>query len=219
VAVVAERARFASFVALFRIESVASTPENKMNDLSAVFQSEVFRPVVDLVVPGFYAASMGMLVCWQRIPQLPNFVDSHATASTLVLLLIVLTFGLIVEDLGSRVETVLDACLLKTSGFEEHIKEWYEYLRIAYVCEPIGHRYLRSLVLRLKFELGMAAGSPFFITGVLLLKTSWLVRAPLAMVGVVACVYFLCEAKSSNKTLSELRRELLKKFKAEAVAV
>jgi hypothetical protein len=42
----------------------------------------------------------------------------------------------------------LDKRLLKQSGYQRHYEEWFDYLRIAFDKEAVGHRYLRTLVLR-----------------------------------------------------------------------
>ena len=41
----------------------------------------------------------------------------------------------------------------KDEHLDQRWTEWYSYLRLAFRVEPVGQRYLRTLVLRLKFEL------------------------------------------------------------------
>lgn len=181
-----------------------------MKELTAAFQSEVFRPIVTLVVPGFFAISTLVVAVWQRFPIIPKLAEQHSGVATTTALLIVLTCGLVTEDLGARLEAAFDSRLLKQAGYEKHHEEWYEYLRIAFDREPVGHRYLRTLVLRLKFELGMMIASAPFAVGALYLQAPWRWRIGIFCFALVVLGYFWAEAKSSNKELSKLRRELLK---------
>lgn len=182
-----------------------------MKELTAAFQSEVFHPIATLVVPGFFSVSTIATAVWQRHPAVQKFAEGHSGLTTTIALLVVLTVGLITEDLGARVEQVLDGRLSRKLGYELHQKEWFDYLRIAFDTEPIGQRYLKTLVLRLKFELGMAIATVPFALGTLYLQMSCLSHTLMVGIGLVALVYFFAEARSSNKTLSDLRRELLKK--------
>jgi hypothetical protein len=52
------------------------------------------------------------------------------------------------------VESWLNSRKEKRDG--KQIANWYAYLRTAFGADPIGRRYIRALVLRLKFELGIA---------------------------------------------------------------
>ena len=126
-------------------------------------------------------------------------------------LLVVLTAGLIVEELGARIESHFDQVVKHRAGYERHLEEWFDYLRLAFEREPIGHRYLRTLVLRLKFELGMAVASVPFAFGALGITVPWTVRFFTSVCGLVLGTYLCIEAKCSNEKLSELRREMLKK--------
>jgi len=130
-----------------------------MKELTSAFQSEVFRPVVTLVVPGSFAASTISIACWQRNLRIQEFVKDFPGFSGIIVLLIVLACGLTAEDFGSGIERHFDELTRRTAGHEKHLDEWFAYLRLAFDKEPVGHRYLRTLVLRLKFELGMAIAS------------------------------------------------------------
>jgi hypothetical protein len=127
------------------------------------------------------------------------------------MLLVIVTCGLITEDVGSRIESLLDRRLAKIPGFERHREDWFDYLRLAFKVEPVGHRYLRTLVLRLKFELGMAVASLPCAVGAFWLNCSVPWRTGIFALAVGAGLYFFAEAKSSNRALSELRREILEK--------
>lgn len=182
-----------------------------MKELTAAFQSEVFRPVATLVAPGFFALFTVGIFVWQRFPGLATFAEAHPGLATTSAVLTVLMVGLVTEDLGARLEQHFDVQLTKQPGYEQHGQEWFEYLRLAFEREPVGHRYLRSLVLRLKFELGMAVASVPFSLAALCLHANWYWRSGVAAAGICALALFFLEAKSTNRALSDLRRELLKK--------
>jgi hypothetical protein len=183
-----------------------------MNNLTAVFQSEIFRPVVSLVVPGFYGISTLTIAVWQQHLSFQALVRRTPGLATAIALLIALTWGLVAEDLGARIEQHLDERLKTEPGYENHGAEWFEYLRVAFDKEPVGHHYLRTLVLRLKFELGMFVSSVPFFTFAFFLRVSCAWRIGLTFMSAILAIYFLYEAKCSNKALSDLRREMLKRW-------
>jgi hypothetical protein len=84
--------------------------------------------------------------------------------------------------------------LTKETGYERHAKEWFDYLRLAFEREPVGHRYLRTLVLRLKFELGMAVASVPFTLASFFIPAHCPRRIGLALAGVGCriCHHGLC---------------------------
>ena len=126
------------------------------------------------------------------------------------LLLISVTIGFILENVGSIIESKLWDRLQDN---QDHEDEWYKYLRTAFLHEPVGQRYLRTLTLRMKFELafslslltvcvgmfcihlaGLVTGYEFFISSLLLIT--------LAM-------YLSFESYQTSKVLSRVRHELL----------
>jgi len=182
-----------------------------MKELTATFHSEVSRPIVTLVVPGFYAIASASISSLQRFENLRTLLDKYAGAATVVFLLVVLAVGLITEEVGARIEKHFDNAMSKRGGYERHSEEWFDYLRLAFDKEPVGHRYLRSLVLRLKFELGMAVATLPFAVGALFIEIARGWRFATSTISCLVGVYLYFEAKSSSTILSELRREMLKK--------
>jgi hypothetical protein len=182
-----------------------------VKEITAAFQSEVFHPIATLVVPGFFTLFTLSIAIWQRHPTIQKVAEAHPGLATTVAVLVVLACGLITEDLGARLEQRFDMRLKEQPGYEKHYEEWFDYLRIAFEREPVGHRYLKTLVLRLKFELGMAVASFWSALGALYLQSPWCWRTLIAGVVSLVGLFFAHEAKCSNKTLSDLRRELLRK--------
>jgi len=138
-------------------------------------------------------------------------VNDHPAASTLVMFLVVITCGLIAENFGSRIEFLFDKRLAKKENHERHREEWFKYLQLAFKCEPVGQRYIRTLVLHLKFELGMAVASPVLAIGVMFLRASDALRGGVFVGAFILSGYFLFEASETHCALSEVRHELLQK--------
>lgn len=74
-----------------------------------------------------------------------------------------LCLGLITENIGSRINTWIDARIAeKDPRFEP---TWRAYLLSAFDKEPVGQRYLRTFLFLTKFELGPLGSVPFQYIG------------------------------------------------------
>src|SRR6516164_8132654 len=125
-------------------------------NLFAAFQSEVFRPLVTLLIPGAFGISSWTIVLLWKYPHLKGLAFAYPIETAVILFFVIPAAGMLIEDLGARFETYRDGKLDKKSN-GEHTRLWDDYLRTAYGKdnEPIGRGYIRTVVLRLKFELGM----------------------------------------------------------------
>jgi hypothetical protein len=172
----------------------------------SAFTSEVFRPLVTLLIPGAIAISTWFVGLLWHFHDLQILVHHNHTDAALVLLLAMTFAGLVLEDMGARVETRWDRRKDKQDG--KHVDNWYAYLRTAFKADPIGRRYIRTLVLRLKFELGITLAMLSAGGGILWLwcmGLSWRV----AIVSEILCVLFaalgLCEGCCTHDTLARNR--------------
>lgn len=181
-----------------------------MPNFFSAFNSEVFRPLVTLLIPGAIGFStwfIGLLWHFQALRTLIQ--HSHAEVG-LVLLLAMIFFGLFFEDIGARVECWLDSYRDKQSG--NHFDNWNKYLRTCFKTDPIGRGYVRSLVLRLKFELGIACA--MVSAGAGLVWLAWMgLSCRVFLVNEFLCLAFgtwgVIEAASTHKTLAKNRANLL----------
>jgi hypothetical protein len=128
-----------------------------MPNLFSAFTCEVFRPLVTLLLPGAIAVSTWFVGLLWQFPELRKMAFANHPETGFVLVLAMTFAGMALEDLGTRLETSMDRRRDKQTG--KHFENWYAYLRIAFTTDPIGRRYIRTLVLRLKFELGTAFAS------------------------------------------------------------
>lgn len=183
-----------------------------MKEIFSAFGSEIFRPLVTIVIPGAMAISVWFVVVLQKFTQLCVLAEGNHTETTLLLVLASIAAGLLVEDIGSRIESrFLDKSLGAQPAFSAHSEEWNQYLRLVFKTEPVGQRYLRAILLRFKFELGTAIA--LLSSGIgLLLTTLSLCKALTWFVVFIAIAAYLIlvEARSSHRLLSKIRHEILK---------
>jgi len=183
-------------------------------DIMSSLRADVFRSVVTIIIPGATAVSPFLAVAGHRFPQLGIWVEQNAGVSGIVLLLVAVAAGQVLEELGAFIESKVWDRRLKRKN-PEHLREWYEYLRLAFEVEPVGQEYLRTLTLGLKFELNFGVSLFFSLFGILCFN--WLSGlfsgCEMFVFGagmlLLAC-YLLWESKDSCKCLAEVRRELLK---------
>ena len=111
---------------------------------------------------------------------------------------------------GARIETAFDNHANKINT--DHLDNWYSYPRTAFVADPIGRRCIRSLVLRLKFELGVLFASIVAAVGLVLLL--WLgMNCSTAVTLILLCLalagWQFIEARATHEALAICRKELL----------
>ncbi len=122
--------------------------------------------------------------------------------------------GLVFEDAGSHLESWLDARADAVDGV--HIKNWHDYLRTAFCADPIGRRYIRTLVLKLKFEVGIAFAMAGAGLGVLRLGWFGLDNSTVLSAIAVCSLFFvwgLYEACQTHRALGITRAQLLKEVR------
>jgi hypothetical protein len=185
-----------------------------MPNLFSAFTSEVFRPLVTLLLPGAIAVSTWFVGLLWQFPGLRKMAfDNHAETG-LVLVLAMTFAGMALEDLDTRLETSMDRRRDKQTG--KHFENWYAYLRIAFTTDPIGRRYIRTLVLRLKFELGTAFAMLSAGAGILWLWHTGL-SCKVAIVSLGLCigfaVWFFAESRTTHDTLAKNHANLLEEIR------
>ncbi|MBB6188109.1 hypothetical protein [Rhodanobacter sp. MP7CTX1] len=123
-------------------------------DLTTALKPDIYRVVAVVMVPGFVAGAPWVAgVFW------PSLQDSstweHASLPISITAFgIVLVLGLVLENAGSRIESLIDG-LRKSRTHPSIYATWEKYLAIPATQERIGSGYLRAILLRYKFELSM----------------------------------------------------------------
>ena len=185
-----------------------------MPNFFSAFTSEVFRPLVTLLIPGAIAISTWFVGLLWHFHDLRTLVFNNHAEVGLVLVLAMTFAGLVLEDMGARVEDWLDTRKDKREGKQRD--NWYAYLRTAFKADPIGRRYVRSLVLRLKFELGIAFAMLSAGGGVLWLWSMGL-TCKAVLITELLCLLFTAwgflEGWSTHDTLAKNRANLLEEIR------
>lgn len=203
-------------------------------------RSEIFRPFVTLIVPGTFAIFPYIIVFLHLYPKLPVLILKHEGFSIILFLIAVIAAGILLEDLGSIVESYIYDKLLSFELPErgcffsdiwnlgkikwkkeplsdsDHVKNWYKYLELAFKIEPVGHRYLRTRLLMLKFEISFGFACIFFWFGLVWLDYLYILKLPTPMrfwhISVLLLsitFYMFWEGYNSAVVLSRTRKQVL----------
>jgi hypothetical protein len=184
-----------------------------MKELFAAFNSDFFRALTTLIIPGAVAVSTWAVQLVLAYEPLKKMVHENHVETAFVIGTAIVFIGMIIEDVGARIESLLDSRAdRRTNG--KHTEEWYSYLRTAFVSEPIGRRYIRTLVTRLKFELGTAIGILIADVGLVLLwadgSASWRLSVALLTLSLSVAGYLgMFEAPASHELLATARTHML----------
>lgn len=180
-----------------------------MDPTSAV-RTDTLPAVATVLVPGAVASGAYIWFGILSVPEVGSFLQTREILTTVVLILLWVGIGFVVESTGSYVEVhLIDR---RRADHDKMVKTWWQYLRLAWINEPVGQRYLRKLLVGFKFELNMFTASVFAIPGVLLLKCGDHVASRTfygLFVGfvVAACLFFYF-AKDTASVLATVRKEL-----------
>jgi hypothetical protein len=163
------------------------------------------------LLPGAIGITTWAIAILWRFTAVRNLVSGNHAETGFVFFLAMVFAGLVFEDFGARLEDRFDRWAdRRTDG--EHTKNWKAYLQIAFKSDPIGRRYARTLVLRLKFELGIVFAMVSAGLGLIWLKVLGLSFATALVCGVLCLaftVWGFVEAVETHKLLSKTRAGLL----------
>lgn len=179
-------------------------------DVPGVLNSEVLRVITGVFLPGATAISSWTVFTLWKYPKLLQLAERNGGEAVFVFVLASIAAGMILEDVGARIETAYDDMC---PNREQHLHAWNYYLRTAFVAEPIGRRYAKSMVARLKFELGMAISLAVNAVGTMSLRYFGLPCGRLALFATSQAMvagYLLWESKATHRALHNVRVELSK---------
>jgi hypothetical protein len=177
------------------------------------FKTETVQPLATLIIPGTVAIAPYAVLAVQHNAFVGNLFEHHDVTFAGLILFTAVAVGFILEDIGAQVEAkIIDRT---HSDAAEAERVWWLYLRTAFPCEPIGQRYLQTILLRFKFELSFGTSTVLALPGVFLLKVvdalpSWRVVGGIMALLVALCVYSLFEAVQSSRLLAKIRDHLTK---------
>jgi hypothetical protein len=190
---------------------------------SEFLSREIIRPLITLAIPGGVVIAPYVYLLHTNATVV-NLWENHETALIFFLLVISLAVGLLLEDIGARIEKEFFDCV------EKNDPTWNEYLKKPSYSElkdldhsPKGTHitetskdYISSIVLRLKFELGMLVAIVFAIPGLVLIMRfncqelldnyNWIIGVILLLMP----IYLLIESCNSVYLLHERRKNIVK---------
>jgi hypothetical protein len=182
-----------------------------MDPTSAV-RTETLPVIATVIGPGAVFSSPYAWVVLSQSPRLLEFLSTHEAIAVAATLVLWVTAGFMVESVGSYVEVYgIDR---RRSDHDEMLATWWRYLRIAWRVEPIGQRYLRRLLVSLKFELNFGVATALSIPALGMLYRSGFVRREPAVwiavlqIGIAACFYIA--ARGTAEVLADIRSNLVK---------
>lgn len=186
-------------------------------DLTGPLKSEVFRPLATIVVPGAIAVGPWPIILGHYVPQVLTFSEAHPAAFVAMLLICVIAVGLILEDLGAWIEVRWDDSIDRRQP--GHKKNWDEYLTLKLQDELVGQRYLRTLVLRMKFELSMAPALVLLVVGLVWINAVYRVWSAWGMLSIslvllLIATYLLWESYDSDRNLGRMHALIVTAMKA-----
>lgn len=183
-------------------------------DITGGLKTEIFRPIIMLILPGLTIGTPLVFAVENYQPNIFAFFEKHPTLSSFIIFVLATILGVLASEIGSNIESHLIDKLLKKKhpNLEEN---WYKFLRCSFPDTSVAKNYIDNQVLYLKFELGMASA---LLLGWMFSLWAWLVREDftkgwfitLSLCGIVGVAYFLFEAYQSGNLLARLRNELLK---------
>lgn len=183
----------------------------------ADLKADSLRTLFIYLVPGAIAAMPWLCIFAHELPAVRSTAERNQSAAAVIVVVLFLTFGKILDGLGSWWEYFVSDRRLGADKkeFPTFREDWYQYLRTAFVHEPVAVGYIRNLTQELKFELNAGVGLGVSAVGILCLA-GVLDRFPLcravALAGMsfMMAIFLLLNSFYTSKVLARVRQELAK---------
>lgn len=183
-------------------------------------KAELFRPLTTILVPGILAASPYIAMTFKCFPEInPNLTATAPATGTSALifgvsiLLVGVLFGMLMENLGSRLEVYLWGGIPEEQR-KDLDREWGEYLELELDDEILGQRYLQTIHMRLKFELSMAPAIGSLAIGLFWFNHQYGVwtytdMRKILLFALILIFYMIREASCGIRLLAQIRRHVI----------
>lgn len=178
------------------------------------------KAIIQLIAPGLIAVFPTFIIFLDLFPNAKSYLHSYGTVTILLLFFLALICGLLLEDIGSQIETkFFDRRNLKKDIKFNEI--WGKYLLLTFTeGEPVGQRYLGKILLRMNFELSTGIAILPFTIGLIVLNHLKPFISPCfcsdLTFSLISCViiYYLIvvEARKSSEILARTRKALVERF-------
>jgi hypothetical protein len=175
----------------------------------AISKDEGFRNLVAIVVPGGISIAPYLLLATYYFPPLRKAFSEYQLLISALVLFLVIAAGHILENLGSMIEARIWDSMLEGRS-KEHLTTWRKFLLLAPRHECIAHGYLRTILLRMKFELSTSIALIIAWMGTMWLDAKMVLLSPGAVTVMSSVVlglaaYLVWESLQSAKVLADTR--------------
>lgn len=189
----------------------------KLTSLNLTFD----RVLIQLVTPGLLTSFPFILLFFDARPDVASFfLQDSKGLLVIAIVLIALVVGIMLENMGGRIEVNIYDNLLSLRK-KDYFETWEKFLMIQYKGqEPIGHRYLRNILFRMKFELSVGVGLIIMTIGLGIYNIDHVIFKSIGMnvlvvylFPVATSIYLLVfEGLRSAEVLAECRKALVEKY-------
>ena len=181
-------------------------------DPTSPLKADVLRPFATLVVPGAFAVGPWFYVVAQQSTKVMRFWMEDTYVAILLGLVAAIAAGLMLENIGAKLEHAWDGVVDKKCP--NQMKRWNNYLKLSGIDDLVGQRYLRTIVLRMKFELAMGPAILIGWTAICALnwtQSLWPVENVYrgALVMLIVVWWLLGESRNSAMLADEVRTLIL----------
>jgi hypothetical protein len=189
---------------------------DKLSSLNLSFD----RVLIQLIIPGLIAIFPWFLLFINSHYNANSYFHNNSTITITTLTFLALIAGLLLENFGGRIEIMWFDVLNKRKD-PNYMTIWNKFLQLNYDGkEPIGHRYIRNIVLRMKFELSagialipMSVGLEMLHKEKNIFSNGFIAFLVIYLVPWLIAIYIVViEARSSSKVLAETRKLLVEKY-------
>ncbi|MEW8701741.1 MAG: hypothetical protein AB2601_19955 [Candidatus Thiodiazotropha sp.] len=180
-------------------------------DISNAFKEDVFRALVITFIPGAFSIAPYIVFAYINYSQLSHLINNNLIGFAIVYSIIAIASGMILEDLGSRIEAAMGK--MKSKNDARYDFEWDNYLCTYYEQKPIIFNYISGVVMRMKFELSFAVALVIMGVGLVIIAYDnyhqYRTEFTLALLFTTILIYYLVsEAYTSVELLGKLRDKL-----------
>jgi hypothetical protein len=178
------------------------------------------RVLIQLIIPGMVSLTPYFILILKNNPAYKAYLLDNPTILISTFTILSLIVGIILENIGSWIE-VKHFDKKNEKIFIEYNNIWEKFLTLNYEGkEPTGHRYIRNILMRMKFELSFGLSIILLSIGLILVdiemsfingcfpKLFFLVLIPFC----TSFYLLFYEAYNSSKVLAKTREILVKKY-------
>ena len=130
------------------------------------------RVLIQLIIPGLTGVFPFLIIFLNHYHFERDFLYKNLTLFIPLISILSLIMGIVLENIGSYVEVkYYDEKNKKNEKIDPNYEDtWKKFLALNYGAhQPAGHRYLRNILLRMKFELSFGFALIFMAGGLIIL--------------------------------------------------